>query len=208
MLKVGITGGIGSGKTTVCKIFQTLGIPIYYADDEAKKLYDTDAEMKQEIIAHFGEGVYKNNYFDKDALREIVFNDIEKLKLLNSIVHPRVKKQADEWMQKQTAPYAIKEAALMIESASNLSLDKLILVSCPLDKRIVRVIKRDHTSQDEAMNRATKQTTDEEKRKFCDYEIINDDEHLVIPQVLKLHEELLKKSQIPNVGCQVDDLKK
>ena len=203
MLKVGITGGIGSGKTTVCKIFQTLGIPIYYADDEAKKLYDTDAEMKQEIIAHFGEGVYKNNYFDKDALREIVFNDIEKLKILNSIVHPRVKKQADEWMQKQTAPYAIKEAALMIESASNLSLDKLILVSCPLDKRIVRVIKRDHTSHDDAMNRANKQTTDEEKRKFCDYEIINDDEHLVIPQVLKLHEELLKRCQMPVVGLTI-----
>ena len=203
MLKVGITGGIGSGKTTVCKIFQTLGIPIYYADDEAKKLYDTDAEMKQEIIAHFGEGVYKNNYFDKDALREIVFNDIEKLKILNSIVHPRVKKQADEWMQKQTAPYAIKEAALMIESASNLSLDKLILVSCPLDKRIVRVIKRDHTSHDEAMNRANKQTTDEEKRKFCDYEIINDDEHLVIPQVLKLHEELLKRCRMADVGLTI-----
>ena len=203
MLKVGITGGIGSGKTTVCKIFQTLGIPIYYADDEAKKLYDTDAEMKQEIIAHFGEGVYKNNYFDKDALREIVFNDIEKLKILNSIVHPRVKKQADEWMQKQTAPYAIKEAALMIESASNLSLDKLILVSCPLDKRIVRVIKRDHTSHDEAMNRANKQTSDEEKRKFCDYEIINDDEHLVIPQVLKLHEELLKRCRMADVGLTI-----
>ena len=193
ILKIGITGGIGSGKTTVCKIFQTLGIPIYYADDEAKKLYDTDAAMKQEIIAHFGEGVYKNHYFDKDALREIVFNDIEKLKVLNSIVHPRVKIHADDWMQKQTAPYAIKEAALMIESASNLSLDKLILVSCPLEKRIVRVIKRDHTSHNEAMNRANKQLSDEEKRKFCDYEILNDDEHLVIPQVLKLHEELLKR---------------
>jgi dephospho-CoA kinase len=199
MLKVGITGGIGSGKTTVCKIFQTLGIPIYYADDEAKRLYDTDAEMKQEIIAHFGEGVYKNNYFDKDVLRNLVFNDIEKLKILNSIVHPRVKKHADDWMQKQVAPYAIKEAALMIESASNLSLDKLILVSCPLDKRIIRVIKRDHTSHNEAMNRANKQLSDDEKRKFCDFEIINDNAHLVIPQVLQLHEEFLKRCQMSDV---------
>lgn len=199
MLKVGITGGIGSGKTTVCKIFQTLGIPIYYADDEAKKLYDTDAEMKQEIIAHFGEGVYKNNYFDKDVLRNLVFNDIEKLKILNSIVHPRVKKHADDWMQKQVAPYVIKEAALMIESSSNLSLDKLILVSCPLDKRIIRVIKRDHTSHNEAMNRANKQLSDDEKRKFCDYEIINDNAHLVIPQVLQLHEEFLKRCQMSDV---------
>ena len=199
MLKVGITGGIGSGKTTVCKIFQTLGIPIYYADDEAKKLYDTDAEMKQEIIAHFGEGVYKNNYFDKDVLRNLVFNDIEKLKILNSIVHPRVKKHADDWMQKQVAPYVIKEAALMIESSSNLSLDKLILVSCPLDKRIIRVIKRDHTSHNEAMNRANKQLSDDEKRKFCDFEIINDNAHLVIPQVLQLHEEFLKRCQMSDV---------
>lgn len=195
MLKVGITGGIGSGKTTVCKIFQSLGVPVYYADDEAKKLYDSDEALKQEMIKFFGPAIYPNGYFDRHQLKAIVFNDEKKLHLLNQLVHPRVIQHAENWMKSQTAPYVLKEAALLIESTANTTVDKVILVSCALEKRIERVIKRDHTTRDEILQRAAHQLSDNEKRAFCDYEIVNDNTRLVIPQVLSIHESILSISQ-------------
>jgi dephospho-CoA kinase len=192
MLKIGITGGIGSGKSTVCGIFHTLGVPMYYADDEAKKLYDTNLELKQAIIINFGEAVYPNNLFNKTMMRQIVFNDVEKLNLLNSLVHPYVKQHADDWFRQQNSQYAIKEAALLIESGSNKNLDKIILVKSPVELKIKRIMHRDTITIDEAKMRIRKQSTDEYKEAFCDYMILNDNVHLLIPQVLQLHDEILK----------------
>src|SRR5690242_3390752 len=135
MLKVGLTGGIGSGKTTVARIFEVLGIPVYYADDATKQLMNNDPGIKESIIKNFGERSYVNNTLDRKWLASIVFNDKEKLALLNSLTHPATIRHAEEWMKKQTTPYIIKEAALLFESGANLSLDKVIGVYAPLPLR-------------------------------------------------------------------------
>lgn len=191
MYKVGITGGIGSGKTTICKIFEVLGVPVYYADVEAKKLYDNDYDLKDLIIHHFGKEVYSNNKFDRLRMREIIYNNDDKLALLNSLVHPRVIQHANEWMKQQTHSYAIKEAALMIESGSSKELDKLILVSCPVNIRIKRVSSRDQLAPEEVMARIEKQLPEEIMREHADFEIVNDESLLLIPQVESIHSQLL-----------------
>ncbi len=192
MYKVGITGGIGSGKTTICKVFEVLGVPIYYADDEAKKLYDIDLELQTEVIRYFGKELYSSGMFDRLKMREIIYKNDDKLALLNSLVHPRVIKHADHWMMQQNAPYVIKEAALIIESGSSKSLDKLILVSCPIDKRIDRVSTRDQLSTEEVMARIEKQLPEDIMREHADFEIINDESRLMIPQVESIHRQLLQ----------------
>jgi dephospho-CoA kinase len=191
MYKVGITGGIGSGKTTVCKIFEVLGVPVYYADVEAKKLYDNDYELKELIIKHFGKDVYSNDKFDRLRMREIIYNNDDKLALLNSLVHPLVIQHANEWMKQQTHSYSIKEAALMIESGSSKELDKLILVSCPVNLRIERVSSRDQLAPEEVMARIEKQLPEEIMREHADFEIVNDESLLLIPQVEAIHSQLL-----------------
>lgn len=192
MLSIGITGGIGSGKSVVCNIFKVLGIPVYDADTEAKNLYDTDEDLKQQIVDNFGVDMYDAGKFNRKKMADIVFHSPEKLSLLNSLVHPRVITHANTWFQKQNAAYAIKEAALLIESNSYKNCDKIILVTCPLETRIARIMKRDGTTYDEVMNRINNQLTDEERKKYCDFEIYNDEQHLLIPQVLKLHEMFSK----------------
>src|SRR6476620_11673239 len=126
MLKIGLTGAIGSGKTTVAKIFELLGVPVYYADEASKRLYHTDPELMRSLREHFGEKVYTNDQLNRSYLAEIVFNDPEKLSLLNSLVHPPTIRDAVQWMERQTAPYLIKEAALLFESGSAAGLDYVI----------------------------------------------------------------------------------
>ncbi len=191
MLKVGITGGIGSGKSTVAKIFEVLGIPVYYADDASKKLMNDDAELKEKIQLNFGKGSYADGLLNRGYLSAIVFNNPEKLALLNSIVHPATIKDAAAWMLKQTAPYAIKEAALIFESGAQEHLDKVIGVHAPAAVRIQRVMQRDKVSREEVISRMNKQIDEEIKMRLCDYIITNDEQELLIPQVLKLHEELI-----------------
>jgi dephospho-CoA kinase len=190
MIKVGITGGIGSGKSTICGIFQTLGIPVYFADAEAKELYDKDEELKLSIKIHFGETVYSNEKFDRKKMAEIVFQDENKLKLLNQLVHPRIKLLGEKWFESQKTNYAIKEAALLIESGNYKQLDKIILVKSPLALRQKRIMHRDFMSIDEVNRRIEKQSSDEEKEKYADYIINNDEEQALIPQVLRIHNEL------------------
>lgn len=194
MIKAGITGGIGSGKSTVCKVFELLGIPVFYADAQAKNLYDSSEELKSLIIHHFGESLYSNEQFDKNKMKEIIFNDPAKLQLLNSLVHPRVKNLSDEWMMRQTAPYALKEAALLIESGSYKEMDEIIFVECPVEIRLGRVMKRDHLTKDEVFRRIDAQMPDMEKKKYATQIIYNDDQQLIIPQVLALHDYFMKKS--------------
>jgi dephospho-CoA kinase len=193
LLKIGITGGIGSGKSTVCTIFKILGIPVFNADIEARKLYD-EPQVKEAIMLAFGDNMYPQGVFDKKAMANIVFQSADKLKQLNELLHPLVQIQFDTWLQQQESPYTIKEAALLIESGSYQQLDELILVTCPMNKRIERVMKRDRVTEDEVLARINKQLSEEDKRTFCQYEIINDDRQLLIPQVLQLHHQLMRHS--------------
>lgn len=193
MLKIGITGGIGSGKSTVCAIFQILGIPVFNADIEARKLYD-EPQVKEAIMLAFGDNMYPQGVFDKKAMADLVFQSVDKLKQLNELLHPLVQIQFDIWLQQQQAAYVIKEAALLIEAGSYQQLDELILVTCPMNKQIERVMKRDRVTENEVIARINNQLSEEDKHVFCQYEIINDDRQLLIPQVLQLHHQLMRHS--------------
>lgn len=197
MLKVGITGGIGSGKTTVCKLFEQLGVPIYYADDRAKYLMQHEHYLIDLIKQNFGAEVYDNGgALNRRLLAEKVFNNSEKLALLNSLVHPAVFRDTERFVEQQqikNLPYAMKEAALLVETGSYKSLHKLIVVTAPLELRIQRVMARDGATHDEVLARIRHQMPEEEKIKLADYIITNDkdEEHLKL-QVLNIHEQLLE----------------
>jgi dephospho-CoA kinase len=186
MLKIGLTGGIGSGKTTVAKVFETLGIPVYYADDAAKRLLNTNQELKEKVIHHFGDGAYMNGELNRKYLADIVFNNKEKLDLLNSLTHPITIQDAEEWMNLQTAPYAIKEAALLFESGAAEKLDYIIGVYAPQHIRVKRVMDRDHLSTEEVVKRISRQIDEEMKMKLCNFVITNNGQQLVLPQVMEL----------------------
>lgn len=187
MLKIGLTGGIGSGKTTVARIFETLGVPVYNADEEAKKLMNTDKTLKAAISKNFGNDTYKNDKLDRKYLASIVFNDETKLGILNSLVHPATIRDAADWIKRQNNPYIIKEAALLFEAGAAIMLDKIIGVFAPQELRVKRVMERDGVSREEVLNRINSQLDDEIKMERCDFVITNDEQSLIIPQVLKLH---------------------
>jgi dephospho-CoA kinase len=196
-LRVGITGGMGSGKSTVSEIFKTLGIPVYKADDAAKRLMNEDETVKTALIKYFGEQVYLDGKLNRQYLAEQVFNNKEKLSFLNSVVHPATINDGQRWMQKQSGAYAIKEAAIIFESGSQRYLDYIIGVYAPVTLRIFRSKKRDNLTQEEVKARINKQMDDAIKMKLCDIVIINDEQQALLPQVLKLHEALLKMSLLP-----------
>jgi dephospho-CoA kinase len=194
MLRIGLTGGIGSGKTTIAKIFEVLGIPVFYADDAAKQLMNTNQELKKTIIENFGDESYKNGELDRKYLASIVFSNKEKLELLNSITHPATIKEAEEWMNKQTTPYLIKEAALLFESGAFRKLDYVIGVYAPQHIRVKRVMDRDNLAIEEVMKRVSRQLDEEEKMKLCHFVITNNDQQLVMPQVLELDKKFREES--------------
>lgn len=196
MLHIGLTGGIGCGKSTVAKVFETLGIPVYYADDAAKQLMNEDEELKKQIIHHFGEESYAEGKLNRSYIASIVFDNKEKIELLNSLVHPVTIADAKNWMNKQTSPYSIKEAALLFESAAAKGLDYIIGVSAPQALRIKRVIDRDNVSREEVIKRMENQVDEEMKMKLCDFVIYNDEQQLMIPQVLQLHQLFLQKQKV------------
>lgn len=187
MIKIGITGGIGSGKSTVCSLFQVLGIPVYNADNEAKNLMVNDATLKNNIINLLGAETYKNGELNREFIASKVFKDTDLLKKLNDIVHPAVKKDFIAWSEKQIAPYVIYEAALMIESGSYKLLDKVIVVTAPLEQRIARVCERDKVHQEKVLARIKNQLGQEEMLKYADHVITNDGKTSLISQVLELH---------------------
>jgi dephospho-CoA kinase len=197
MLKVGLTGGIGSGKTTIAKIFELLNVPVYYADEASKRLYHTDKDLISKIKQHFGEDVYTDERLNRTKLAEIVFNDPSKLDLLNELVHPPTIRDAEEWMLRQTAPYVIKEAALLFESGSAEGLDYIIGVQAPTHYRIKRAMDRDGLSGEQVISRANRQIDEDIKMRLCDFVIVNNDQELVIPQVLELHSKFLEEANAP-----------
>lgn len=190
MLHIGITGGMGSGKTTVCKIFEHLNVPIYYADERAKQL--VAAELKETIQQAFGKDIYDGSELNRNLLAQRAFSSKEKTDQLNSIVHPAVAKDYLNWKAKQVGPYTLKEAALLIEAGSYKELDALILVKAPLEIRIQRVIKRDSTTRELVMQRINKQLPEEQKEPFANYFIVNDGQQSLINQVLNIHQKILK----------------
>lgn len=195
MLKVGLTGGIGSGKSTVAKVFETLGIPVYKADDEAKRLMTTDPELIKQIKFHFTDQAYQNNKLNKPYLSAVVFNNKRQLELLNSIVHPFTIEDGKAWMERQKTPYAIKEAALIFESGSQGEFDIIIGVYAPETLRIHRTIQRDKTNKDQVKSRMENQIKEEVKMKLCDEVLINNEQELLLPQIVALHEKILARAK-------------
>jgi dephospho-CoA kinase len=194
-VKVGITGGIGSGKTTVARIFGVLGIPVYYADDAAKRIMNEDDMLRRNIIKEFGEESYSNGLLNRQYLASIVFKDKKKLDLLNALVHPATIRNSNAWMKCQSSIYSIREAALIFESGVQDQLDYVIGVSSPVELRLQRAMNRDKLSREQVIERMDRQINENIKMRLCDFVIVNDDIEPVIPQVLKLHEKLLGFAQ-------------
>ena len=183
---IGLTGGIGSGKSVVAKVFATLGIPVFNADEEAKRIMQTSPEIKAKLIQQFGTDIYNESGLDKEKLASIVFDDPFQLQLLNAIVHPVTIQAAKDWAAKQTSPYVIKEAALIFESGAADGLLKVIGVTAPLSLRTHRVMQRDGITKEQVDARMRNQISDTIKMRLCDYVIENNNQQMVIPQVIEI----------------------
>jgi dephospho-CoA kinase len=192
MLKIGITGGIGAGKSTVAGIFKVLGVPVFDADVTAKNILNTDPILREQIAAAFGSETYKKGLLDRKYLATLVFNNPNQLAKLNALVHPATIAAADKWASRFTdKPYIIKEAALLFEARTNEGLDYIIGVTAPVELRMTRVMDRDQVSREEVLNRMQHQLDDTEKMKRCNFVIDNNEASLVIPQVLALHAKFI-----------------
>jgi dephospho-CoA kinase len=192
MRKIGITGGIGSGKTTVCKVFETLGVPVFYADAAAKLVMTDDPELVQSIIDAFGvESYFSGGELNRKHIAGIVFNDSAALAGLNALVHPAVFRAFDQWISRLPAGtvYALKEAALLFESGSGKLCDENIVVVSPIELKLQRLIKRDQVSEEDIKARMDKQLSDEEKLQLADHIIDNDEAESIIAQVMRLHQK-------------------
>jgi len=192
MLKVGLTGGIGSGKTTVARIFSSLGIPVYFADAEARKLMETSAEIIASVKSAFGIDSYNEAGLNRKYLAEQVFNNPAKLKKLNQIAHPAVQKQFEAWVSAQSEfPYVVEEAALLCETGAWKNFDFLVLVLSAKEKRIERVLNRDKITAEELQKRMDSQMPDDEKIPLAHYLFFNDDENMILNQALAFHEKMI-----------------
>lgn len=184
MIHIGLTGGIGSGKSTVAKVFESLGVPVFYADDVAKRAYDDD-EIRQKVKTLFGEDLYVDHLLDKKKLASIVFNDKQKLVALNSIIHPWVAEQYFLWYKKNdAAKYVIREAAILIESGAYKTCDKIILITAPQEMRVQRVHQRDQLSNAEIQTRIKNQMSDEERQTYAHYTWANDNHFPLLEHIL------------------------
>jgi dephospho-CoA kinase len=192
MLKVGLTGGIGSGKSTVGRIFSTLGIPVYQADIAAKRLYDTDNELKKGLKQLFGEYLYASGSLDRRMLANIIFSDKENLRKINALVHPVVTRDFLEYISvlPKTIPYVIHEAAILYEAKTEKMFDVIINVVAPENLKIERTLSRGNTTEKEVRQRIASQWSDKLKIELSDYNIINDNKTPVLPQILQIHKDL------------------
>ncbi len=194
MIKVGITGGIGSGKSTVCRFFELLGIPVYNSDLRARQLMENDLSLIGNIIDYFGSGMYDDELkLNRQALAARVFDNAEALSALNSLVHPAVFRDFDAWAEGQKAPYVLKEAAILFESGSYKDCQSIILVAAPIPLRIQRVMKRDGLSEEEIKKRMDRQMSDAEKAARSNFVLVNDDQQVLIPELIKVHQTILKQ---------------
>jgi dephospho-CoA kinase len=188
MLKIGITGGIGSGKTTVCEIFKQFGIPVFTSDFEAKKLLDTP-NVLDFYKTEFGDSVFTSGLLDKRKIATLIFENQEAKEKVNDFIHPLVIESFLSWaLDQKNCPYVIKEAALLFESKANLALNYSVLISAPVELRIKRVMQRDKCSGETVVKRIRSQMSEENKMKLANFVISNDDHSLLLPQVLRLHQ--------------------
>ncbi len=192
MYTVGVTGGIGSGKTTVCGVFAVLGIPVFNSDAEAKRLMEHDAGLRAQLAEAFGTAIFHGQGTDRKALAQLVFNDRAALQQLNGLVHPAVRGAFAHWATAQQAPYVINEAAILVETGGHGQLDHLVVVTAPEEQRIRWVMKRDNAPEDAVRARMRNQASDSERIAAADSVVVNDGRSLVIPQVLAIHQQLLK----------------
>ena len=194
MLKVGLTGGIGSGKTLISTIFSYLGIPVFNADNEARKIINTDTEVVCSLKAGLGMDIYNKTGIDKNKLASIIFNDPKTLQKVNSIVHPKVHEYFKKWIEKKkSAKYVIEEAAILFESGTYKKLDITINVHADKLIRIDRVVKRDNINSEAVENRIKNQLSDEERIELADFTIFNNGKQMVLPQVIEIHNKILKR---------------
>lgn len=193
MIIVGLTGGIGSGKTTVAKLFETLGVPIYIADVEAKRLMNSSKVIRRQLIKLFGEDAYMNDELNRPFLASKIFNDASLLAQMNGIVHPKVGMDFKRWLKKQTSLYVIKEAAIIFEHQKQSEYDYIITVTASLEDKVARVLKRDNTTESKIMDIIKNQMSDEEKIKKSDFVIVNDTLEDIEKQVLITHNKILQK---------------
>jgi len=193
MFRVGLTGGIGSGKSLMCSILEKLGVPVYYADGEAKRLMDCDPVLKAQILDLFGEKAFSMGSLDREYLAGRVFGDTELLEAMNSVVHPAVREDFKRWADRQKGvAYVVEEAAVLFESGAYKELDRAVLVYAPEEIRIRRVMKRDGCDRESVLKRMGHQLSEEEKKKMADHVIVNDGQQMLLPQVIELHNKLLK----------------
>jgi len=192
MFKLGLTGGIGSGKSLVCSILEKLGVPVYYADIKARNLMNSNTDIKAGIVNMFGEKAYAKDGLNRAFLAESVFGDQEKLSRLNKLVHPVVRKDFISWVARQDrTAYVVEEAAILFESGASLEMDLSVLVYAPQEIRIRRVMERDHLERDAVLKRMEHQISEEEKKKLADHVINNDGTAMLLPQVIEMHKRIL-----------------
>jgi dephospho-CoA kinase len=191
ILKLGITGGIGSGKTSVCKVFNLLGIPVFSADPVARDIMDNDESIVDHINSIVGRNLYRNGGLDRSVLANLIFNDSSLLQQVNSLVHPIVFDRFNDWVLQQDAPYVIMEAAILIESGGYKLVDKVATIVAPVEERIKRVMMRNNLTREQVFERIRNQMTDEERIKVSDYIINNSERDMIIPAVLEIHNSLL-----------------
>ncbi|MFM7839084.1 MAG: dephospho-CoA kinase [Chitinophagaceae bacterium] len=194
MLRIGLTGGIGSGKSTVARMFEVLDIPVYNADQQAKELMEKDPQLKTALLEHFGQEVFQNGHLNRKYLADRVFQNPEQLDLLNSLVHPVTLADARNWMDRQDKPFVLFEAALLFESGAQEFLDLVIGVSAPWNLRLQRTMHRDQMNREQVIARMNRQVKEEIKIRLCDVVLHNDEQQALLPQVLSLHAELVKRA--------------
>lgn len=196
-LAIGITGGIGSGKSTVCEVFKLLGVPVFEADTVAGKLINSDSEIRNNLIQLYGNEIYNSDKkINRKKLANIIFNSDVELEKVNKVVHPAVRKEFMNWLKLQKTNYIIHEAAILIESGFYKMMDFTILVSAPEEMRIERVMRRNNLTRENVISRMAKQWPDSEKRKFASLELVNDNKNLLIPQIIEIDKKLKTNGKI------------
>ena len=190
--RLGVTGGIGSGKTTVCRIFRVLGVPVFVADDAAKQMMNSDPDIRKKINEIAGQDLYSGGNLDRMELARLIFNNPEMLKSVNKVVHPIVLRTFDEWAEKAEEPYVIMEAAVLFESRGEAHVDRVVSISAPVEERIERVMGRSELSREQVLERINNQLEDDEREEQSYYVINNADNEMIIPEILKIHSDMLR----------------
>jgi len=193
--RLGVTGGIGSGKTTVCRIFRVLGVPVFVADIEARRLMNTDHAVRQEINTITGMDLYTTGELDRKELARLIFNRPELLRQVNASVHPAILRIFDEWAGKSEAHYVIMEAAILFEAKADVLVDRVAAISAPVEERIARVMGRNDLSREEVLERINNQLEDDEREEQSYYVINNADNEMIIPEILKIHDDMLRLAE-------------